>query len=246
MTYSLGNTKPWVAAVANSVGPRFGIKVIYGYSYRNIAGTTTLSDHARGLALDFMVGSDADKGNSLAQYMRENAAAYNVTYVIWNRHIWSVARNAKGWRAYDGVNPHTDHVHVSFRDLSSAEQTAWHVPIPGTDGSIPIPTPGDVLGGIGDGLSGAGGAIAGIPGDVIDSIRNTGKALNSIAKIVKLMLNPNTWVRWFMFLAGMWLLGIALYMIMRETNAGQAAGRAVSTAVKTAGKSAGKAASNAG
>jgi hypothetical protein len=36
-----------------------------------------------------------------------------VKYVIWNRRIWSKARNSEGWRAYSGSNPHTKHMHVS-------------------------------------------------------------------------------------------------------------------------------------
>lgn len=36
-----------------------------------------------------------------------------VKYVIYNRRIWSRARNAEGWRRYTGPNPHTAHMHVS-------------------------------------------------------------------------------------------------------------------------------------
>lgn len=34
-------------------------------------------------------------------------------YIIWDRHIWSVARASEGWRRYSGSNPHTRHMHVS-------------------------------------------------------------------------------------------------------------------------------------
>lgn len=33
-----------------------------------------------------------------------------IKYIIWNRRIWSPDL---GWRAYDGPNPHTTHVHLS-------------------------------------------------------------------------------------------------------------------------------------
>lgn len=36
-----------------------------------------------------------------------------IKFVIYNRRVWSKARNAEGWRPYRGVNPHTGHVHVS-------------------------------------------------------------------------------------------------------------------------------------
>lgn len=108
--YSLGAVRPHVAAAAAELGGRFNIGTVYGYSLRNVAGTNTLSDHARGLALDFMTRA----GDGLAAYARANAGRLGVTYVIWDRRIWSAARAAEGWRPYAGVSPHTDHVHVSF------------------------------------------------------------------------------------------------------------------------------------
>lgn len=35
-------------------------------------------------------------------------------YIIWQRHIWSLARDSEGWREYDGDDPHTGHAHISF------------------------------------------------------------------------------------------------------------------------------------
>lgn len=109
--YELGAVRPHVKAAAAEVGGRFNIATVYGYSMRNVAGTNTLSDHARGLALDFMTRT----GSALAEYVVGNAGRLAVTYVIWNRRIWSVERAAEGWRPYNGVSPHTDHVHVSFK-----------------------------------------------------------------------------------------------------------------------------------
>lgn len=43
-----------------------------------------------------------------------------VNYVIWNRIIWSRARGFVG-RRYTGKSPHTDHIHVSLLQSSSAE-----------------------------------------------------------------------------------------------------------------------------
>lgn len=108
--YNLGNVKPHVAAAAREIGGRFGVAEVGGFSYRNIAGTTSLSDHALGLALDFMTTA----GDGIAAYAMSNAARLGVTYIIWDRRIWSVERAAEGWRPYYGVSPHTDHVHVSF------------------------------------------------------------------------------------------------------------------------------------
>lgn len=107
--YALGPVKDHVRAAAESIGPKFGITTVLGVGLR--AGE---SDHPKGLALDFMTRN----GGPLAEYVKANASAYGVTYIIWNQHIWSVARSAEGWRAManrgsDTAN-HKDHVHVSF------------------------------------------------------------------------------------------------------------------------------------
>lgn len=115
MPYALGPVKPHVRTAAEDIGKRFGITTILGVGLR-----ANESDHPKGLALDFMT-SDKAKGDSLANYVRANASAYGVTYVIWWGKIWSVARNSEGWRDYKSPTGlttvtalHQDHVHVSF------------------------------------------------------------------------------------------------------------------------------------
>jgi hypothetical protein len=108
--YKLGNVKSWVAKAANYIGPKFGIKTIYGWA-------PGLYDHPKGLALDFMITglpNGRATGDALAAFVQANAKTLNVTYVIWYRRIWSVARAGEGWRPYVGDSDHTDHVHVSF------------------------------------------------------------------------------------------------------------------------------------
>lgn len=104
-----GGVKAHVAKAGHLLANMFHVATVYGFAARNIAGTHTLSDHALGLALDFMGAKQ-----NLADYARAHAAELNITYVIYNRRIWSVARNSEGWRPYSGVSPHTDHVHISF------------------------------------------------------------------------------------------------------------------------------------
>jgi hypothetical protein len=49
-----------------------------------------------------------------------------VTYVIYNREIYSKARAAEGWRKYTGDNPHTKHMHVSVKaSLRTDNTTPW-------------------------------------------------------------------------------------------------------------------------
>ena len=116
MAYKLGPVKPFVSDVANSIGPKFGIKTVYGWG----PGSVPNSDHPRGLALDFMISNipnGRSTGDALSTYVIQNYNALNVKYVIWYRRIWSPD---KGWRGYSGPSAHTDHVHVSFNSGSGS------------------------------------------------------------------------------------------------------------------------------
>lgn len=111
-----------VKAIATS---RWGITDIGGYSYRVIAGTGTLSDHATGRAVDIMLGQDyqsaakRNEGYDISRYFAQNAAALGVKYVIYYDQI----NTGTDWRPYQHpgcANPcrdpnleHQSHVHVS-------------------------------------------------------------------------------------------------------------------------------------
>lgn len=83
------------------------------------------SDHNTGRAIDNMLPGDyrlpAQRalGFALAEWARANAARLGITYVIWDQHIWNIARDREGWRLMpdrgsDNQN-HKNHVHISFR-----------------------------------------------------------------------------------------------------------------------------------
>lgn len=112
--------KPHVRAAAKEVQDRFGITNIGGFA---TTGHISNSDHYKGLAIDVM---GSLRGQEIANWLQANAKRLSITYLIWNRQIWD-SRDGKGWVAYHGTSPHTDHVHASFS------------PTPG-DGSSPIET----------------------------------------------------------------------------------------------------------
>jgi hypothetical protein len=72
-----------------------------------------INDEGVVCAIDFThdPGDGADM-HEFAEHIRKTKHRA-VKYVIWNRRIWSKARDAEGWRAYKGKNPHTKHMHVS-------------------------------------------------------------------------------------------------------------------------------------
>lgn len=109
--YGLKGVTTNTTKAADYWGSKYGIKSIGGYREH---GSVPGSDHPKGRALDFMINNiknGTSTGTALANDIIKNYRAWNVSYVIWNRYIWSPS---KGWRKYNGPSPHTDHVHVSF------------------------------------------------------------------------------------------------------------------------------------
>lgn len=115
--YPLGQVRPQTAAVANTLGPQFGITTVGGYR----AGDPDPYGHTAGLALDFMtndIRGGAAAGTRLARYARAHHSDLGVQYVVWRQQIWNIARDDEGWRDMpDRGNPtdnHMDHVHISL------------------------------------------------------------------------------------------------------------------------------------
>lgn len=81
------------------------------------------SDHNTGDALDIGI-LGVDQGTQIAQKLIKEAQDKNVKYIIWNKQIWNPSVS-DSWRPYNGDNPHTDHVHVSFnRDSDNTDEIA--------------------------------------------------------------------------------------------------------------------------
>lgn len=129
MAYALGAVKPFVADVANQVGPMFGVTNIGGWR----ATATDMSGHPAGLALDFQVGDDSAKGGRVASYFTSNASRLRVKYVIWQQRIWWPGKNWQPMEYRSGDAPgydpnHKRHVHVSFLEGAASSGGAGVVP----------------------------------------------------------------------------------------------------------------------
>jgi hypothetical protein len=101
------------------------VSTIYGFAARNIAGTTVVSDHATGRAVDLMITPDYKSaamhglGLAMAQFWVDHRADDGVHYVIFDRRIWSTEH--PHWRPYhhpggveNDTTEHVNHVHVSL------------------------------------------------------------------------------------------------------------------------------------
>lgn len=110
------------------------------------------SDHHTGNAIDPMIPNwDTPEGialgDEIASWAQTNATGLGVTYVIWQRQIWSTARASEGWRTcgaeatcYAGTDPsaaHLDHVHISVAGNAGTGTTAGQQAAAG-DAVLPI------------------------------------------------------------------------------------------------------------
>lgn len=93
----------------------------------------TKSEHPLGRACDITFGNQIGQRPNPAQleagwrvtnWMKDNADVLGVQYLIWQGQIWSLARDADGWRPYNGggmhdpasiTGAHYDHLHVTVK-----------------------------------------------------------------------------------------------------------------------------------
>ncbi len=103
-------------------------------------------EHGEGRALDWMLdarkSADLAIGNAVTRWLaapddkgRAGAMArrFGVNYIIWNRQIWKAWAPERGWAAYTGSSPHTDHIHLSFTWDGAYATTSWWTGVPVVD-----------------------------------------------------------------------------------------------------------------
>ena len=96
----------------------------------------TKSEHPLGRACDVTFGNaigarptpqQLEAGWALTNWLKDNAETLGVEYLIWQGQIWSLARDAEGWRPYNGggmhdpndvTGGHYDHVHITVKEGS--------------------------------------------------------------------------------------------------------------------------------
>jgi len=122
-------SKPGVVAFGALMTARY--KTGAKGTYRPCQGDT--SEHYESRALDWMlnVNNPTQKAiaNSVTAWLSANNGAmarrFGISYIIWNRKIWSEYAPSRGWAAYKGAVPHTDHVHFSFSWDGAMKRTSW-------------------------------------------------------------------------------------------------------------------------
>ena len=113
---SAGNVAPQVQAAANRV-----VSEVPGADSITIGGTRASAadpnGHPSGLALDYMVGSDAALGDAIVAFHIAHWNELGVEYVIWEQRILTSPTGA--WKAMadrgSATANHMDHPHVNYR-----------------------------------------------------------------------------------------------------------------------------------
>ncbi|MHA7126714.1 peptidoglycan-binding domain-containing protein [Janibacter indicus] len=149
--------KPGVTAFARLMANHYS-EFNYGISRACNYG---LTEHSEGRALDWMLNAYDSHERAVADGViswllapdsegRPAAMArrFGIMYIIWNRQIWGTYNMSAGWRPYNGVSPHTDHIHFSFSWDGAMQRTSWWTGkawtgVTTTPGgpSVPIPDP---------------------------------------------------------------------------------------------------------
>jgi hypothetical protein len=95
------------------------------------------SDHnpdgiwVRAIDIDSRLGSPEGLSAYLADQIRvASKTDKRISYVIHNGRICSKILNWK-WRKYNGINPHTKHIHISFTKLGDTDARPFDIPLLG-------------------------------------------------------------------------------------------------------------------
>ena len=108
--------RPQAQAAANAV-----VSNVPGADSITIGGTRASAadpgGHPSGLALDFMVMSDAALGDAIVEYHKAHWDELGVEYIIWQQRMLSSPGGS--WKGMSdrgsGTANHMDHPHVNYR-----------------------------------------------------------------------------------------------------------------------------------
>jgi peptidoglycan hydrolase-like protein with peptidoglycan-binding domain len=121
--------KPGVAAFAALMKTNYKTGTT-GISRGCQAGT---SEHYEGRALDWMLSAKDPHqkavADSVVTWLSANDGAmarrFGISYIIWNTKMWREYAPERGWTAYTGSSPHSDHIHFSFSWDGAMKRTSW-------------------------------------------------------------------------------------------------------------------------
>lgn len=127
-----GRLLPGTNELGNHLVRQFaGARYFQGYACRQIGGSSSMSVHGTGRALDVFIPldrgqADNDKGDPVANWLVQNAQHIGIQLIIWDRTIWTANRAAGTKdRSYGGEHPHHDHLHIELTPDGANRRTPF-------------------------------------------------------------------------------------------------------------------------
>ena len=128
------SAKPGPIAFAQLLNQHYGTRY---YGIARVCGSG-VTEHSEGRALDWMINANDPQQKAIAdaivQWLSASddkgnpgvmARRFGINYIIWNRQVWRAYAPERGWAAYTGVSPHTDHIHITFTWDGAYLRTSW-------------------------------------------------------------------------------------------------------------------------
>jgi putative cell wall-binding protein len=116
-------TRPGTAALRDAIQRTYPQHSLMNTS----RGCSANDDHSDGRAIDWSLTAshpdDAAVASAFLSWLLATdrygnayamARRMGVMYIIWNQKMWRAYDTGRGWAPYNGVSPHTDHIHLSL------------------------------------------------------------------------------------------------------------------------------------
>lgn len=123
-----GKAQPGTVALMDYLMDMFPYAGSFGvYNCRNVAGSSTKSQHSCGRAWDCKLATlsngraRTDLGHPIIQFLHVHSTALGIVDQIYDRVIYD--DKTPGGRYYGGVHPHYDHIHITQASLFAATLT---------------------------------------------------------------------------------------------------------------------------
>jgi len=131
------HAKPGVVAFAELMVGHYKVGSAAPW-YMERSCNSGVTEHSDGRAWDWMLNAGNKDQKAVADSVvawlsapdaqgRPGAMArrFGVMYIIWNKKMWRAYDPGRGWAAYTGSAPHTDHIHFSFTWDGAYKRTSW-------------------------------------------------------------------------------------------------------------------------
>jgi peptidoglycan hydrolase-like protein with peptidoglycan-binding domain len=131
------HAKPGVVAFAELMVSHYKVGSAQPW-YMERSCNNGVTEHSDGRAWDWMLSVDNKDQKAIADSVvawlsapdaqgRPGAMArrFGIMYIIWNKKMWRAYDPGRGWAAYTGSAPHTDHIHFSFTWDGAYKRTSW-------------------------------------------------------------------------------------------------------------------------